>query len=70
MVIVSQDQGAETLEEAKRRVEEEKRASAMAHPLVQAALETFPDAQLVARRDKSPHNRQVLDGDDDQSAEQ
>jgi len=51
IIAISQEPGAPTLREQERAAEAGKRAAVMEHPLVKAALETFPDAELVARRD-------------------
>ena len=51
IISISQEPGAPTLREQERAAEAEKRAAVMDHPLVKAAMETFPDAELVARRD-------------------
>ncbi|WP_299394856.1 DNA polymerase III subunit gamma/tau [Pelagibius sp.] len=51
IIAISQEAGAPTLREQERAAEAGKRATVMEHPLVKAALETFPDAELVARRD-------------------
>ena len=52
MVSVSREEGDRTLAQQDDTLEQAKRAAAMQHPLVQAALETFPGAQMVDRRDK------------------
>ena len=52
MVTVSQAEGEETLQERRDRLESEKRARVMDHPLVRATLETFPDARVRAVREK------------------
>ena len=55
VITISQQQGAETLRQQARSEEAAKRAAAMQHPLVQAVIETFPEAKLVARREpKAP----------------
>lgn len=51
IISISQEPGAPTLREQERAAEAGKRAAVMDHPLVKAALESFPDAELVARRD-------------------
>jgi DNA polymerase-3 subunit gamma/tau len=52
MVTVSQADGEETLQERRARLDAEKRARVLDHPLVRAALETFPDARVRAVREK------------------
>jgi DNA polymerase-3 subunit gamma/tau len=49
VVSVSQDDGAPTLAEAAKTEEARLKAAALDHPLVKAALETFPGARFVAR---------------------
>ena len=73
MVSVSGEDGAPSLFEQDQAEEAEKRAAMMAHPLVQATLETFPGARLVARRDKpgrgdpeNPDRENPDQGDPDQ----
>ncbi len=51
IISISQEPGSPTLREQERATEAGKRAAVMEHPLVKAALESFPDAELVARRD-------------------
>jgi DNA polymerase-3 subunit gamma/tau len=51
MVTVSSEEGAPTLGEQARAKEAALREAALAHPLVSAAMEAFPGAKLVARRD-------------------
>ena len=51
IVSVSQAEGEPTLAEQQRALEEAKRAELLADPLVKAALEAFPGAKIVARRD-------------------
>jgi DNA polymerase-3 subunit gamma/tau len=53
VITVSQQEGEATLRAQVRAVEDEKRAAVLQHPLVQAVLETFPDAKLVARRERA-----------------
>ncbi len=52
MVTLSQEAGAASLDQQAKSLEAQKREQAMAHPLVQAALTTFPGARLIDRRDK------------------
>jgi len=52
VVSVSREAGASPLREQQKAREAERRAEVMTHPLVQAVIETFPGAKLVARRDK------------------
>jgi len=49
VVSVSQEGGAATLAEAAKAEEARLKAAALDHPLVKAALETFPGAKFVAR---------------------
>jgi len=51
MVSVSGEPGAPSLAEQSREREAELDQEALVHPLVQAALEAFPGAKMVARRD-------------------
>lgn len=53
VVSLANSGGNETLAARAEAAESAKRDEAMAHPLVQAALEAFPGAKLVARRDKA-----------------
>ncbi|MEO3427544.1 DNA polymerase III subunit gamma/tau [Pelagibius sp. CAU 1746] len=52
VITISQEAGDATLREQQNAAEAEKRAAVMRHPLVQAVIENFPDAKLVARRDR------------------
>ncbi len=52
MVTLSQAEGSATLQAQAAAEEADKRSAAMQHPLVQATLRTFPDAKLVARRER------------------
>jgi DNA polymerase-3 subunit gamma/tau len=51
VITISQQQGEATLRAQTKATEAAKRAAVMQHPLVQAIIETFPTAKLVARRD-------------------
>ncbi len=51
MVSVSQDPGEASIGDQARAREARLTEAALQHPLVQAAMETFPGAKLVARRD-------------------
>jgi DNA polymerase-3 subunit gamma/tau len=51
MVSVSQDQGEASIADQSRAREAHLTEAALQHPLVRAAMETFPGAKLVARRD-------------------
>ena len=51
MVSVSQDPGAASIADQARAREARLTEAALQHPLVRAAMETFPGAKLVARRD-------------------
>ncbi|MHA1107934.1 MAG: DNA polymerase III subunit gamma/tau, partial [Alphaproteobacteria bacterium] len=73
LVSVSGEQGAATLREQVEAAAAAKRGAAISHPLVQAALETFPGATVEAVRDKTPAdhveageaaNDEPIDGDD------
>ena len=58
VITISQQEGAATLRSQQKAAEEAKREEVLRHPLVQAVIETFPDAKLVARRDRKappPH---------------
>ncbi|TWT03084.1 DNA polymerase III subunit gamma/tau [Reyranella sp. CPCC 100927] len=52
MVSVSGDAGEPTLQQQRVAAEDARRARAMAHPMVQAAMELFPGATLEAVRSK------------------
>jgi DNA polymerase-3 subunit gamma/tau len=54
VVSVSRDEGAQTLSQAAAREAERILSEAAAHPLVKAALETFPGAAIEAVRDLGP----------------
>jgi DNA polymerase-3 subunit gamma/tau len=51
MVAVSGEPGAPSLDQQAREREAELDRAALGHPLVQAAMEAFPGAKMVARRD-------------------
>ncbi|MGF1631547.1 MAG: DNA polymerase III subunit gamma/tau [Kiloniellaceae bacterium] len=51
VITISQQPGETTLRARLKADEAAKRAAVMQHPLVQAIIETFPEAKLVARRD-------------------
>ncbi|MGD1877055.1 MAG: DNA polymerase III subunit gamma/tau [Kiloniellaceae bacterium] len=51
VITISQQPGETTLREQLKALEAGKRDAVMQHPLVQAIIETFPQAKLVARRD-------------------
>jgi DNA polymerase III subunit gamma/tau len=54
VVSVSREEGAQTLSQAAAREAERILSEAAAHPLVKAALETFPGAAIEAVRDLGP----------------
>jgi DNA polymerase-3 subunit gamma/tau len=54
VVSVSREEGAETLGQAAAREAERIMSEAAAHPLVRAALDTFPGAAIEAVRDLGP----------------
>ena len=64
VITISQQEGETTLREQQRAAEAGKRAAVMQHPLVQAVIETFPDAKLVARRDRAKPGPGGALGDD------
>ena len=64
VITISQEAGEITLREQQRSVEAAKREVVMRHPLVSAVIETFPDAKLVARRDRA-ETRPVHDNPED-----
>ncbi len=64
VITISQQEGETTLREQQRAVEAEKRAEVMQHPLVQAVMETFPEAKLVARRDRPKHGAAEIHSDE------
>jgi len=53
VISISQEAGETTLREQQRCEEAAKREAVLRHPLVHAVIETFPDAKLVARRDRA-----------------
>ncbi len=57
VISISQGEGAPTLREQNREAEAEKRRLLLQHPLVKAAMETFPGAELVARRERARKNQ-------------
>ncbi len=54
VVSVSDAPGAATLRDARQDLADRQRAAAQENPLVQAVLETFPGAKMVALRDEPP----------------
>ncbi|WP_340116653.1 DNA polymerase III subunit gamma/tau [Pelagibius sp. 7325] len=52
VITISQQPGEATLRDQQKAEEAAKRDAVMQHPLVQAIVETFPQAKLVARRDR------------------
>ncbi len=56
---VSDGQGAPTLVERQNAAREAEAAAVRAHPLVKAALETFPDAELIEDGVDTPDRREV-----------
>jgi DNA polymerase-3 subunit gamma/tau len=78
MVTLSSEPGEETLRARREAAEAERRGAALGHPLVQAALETFPGATVEAVHVHAPAPPPVpaaaddagLDGpaDDDEQA--
>jgi len=54
IVALSSEGGAPTLAEARRQRESERRSDAVAHPLVQSVLASFPGATIVEVRDRVP----------------
>ncbi|MDH3790363.1 MAG: DNA polymerase III subunit gamma/tau, partial [Rhodospirillales bacterium] len=54
VVSVSDAPGAAMLRDARRDLADRQRAAAQENPLVQAVLETFPGAKMVALRDEPP----------------
>jgi len=54
VVSVSREEGAQTLSQAAAREAERVLSEAASHPLVKAALETFPGAAIEAVRDLGP----------------
>jgi DNA polymerase-3 subunit gamma/tau len=71
VITISQQEGEATLRSQLKAVESAKREAVLQHPLVQAVIETFPEAKLVARRDrKAPEpKRPAEDSDNDSDAE-
>jgi DNA polymerase III subunit gamma/tau len=72
VITISQQAGEATLREQARAEEAAKRAAAMQHPLVQAVIETFPEAKLVARRERkaAPHSAETIPDDPDEGADE
>jgi len=74
VVSVAQEAGAPTLAEAAKAEQARLKAAALDHPLVKAALETFPGAKFVARHGApatsptSPDADPEQDSEDDQEA--
>jgi DNA polymerase-3 subunit gamma/tau len=64
VITISQEAGEASLREQQNAAEAERRAAVMQHPLVQALVETFPDAKLVARRDRVETDRAEQAPDD------
>jgi DNA polymerase-3 subunit gamma/tau len=66
VVSVSQEAGAPPLRDQARAYEDALRAAALAHPLVQAAMQTFPGAKLIDRRGAPAGGgpEQASEGDD------
>jgi len=62
VVAVSQAEGAPTLQQADDAREAERRSEVAAHPLVRAALETFPGATIAAVRERFAAAEPGLDG--------
>jgi DNA polymerase-3 subunit gamma/tau len=62
-VSVSSEQGEPTLGQQRERAAADRRSAALSHPLVQAALETFPGAEVAAVRERAvePEAQQPLD---------
>ena len=54
VIAVSNEEGQPTLAEAAAAAAADRKAQALAHPLVRAALKTFPGAELVAVRELIP----------------
>ena len=52
VITISQQEGEATLRSQHKAAEEARREEVLRHPLVQAVIETFPEAKLVARRDR------------------
>jgi DNA polymerase-3 subunit gamma/tau len=70
VITISQQPGSETLRHQARADEAAKRAAVMQHPLVQAIIETFPEAKLVARRDPKAPPRAPEPDDADEGADE
>ncbi len=70
VISLSQAAGEATLRDQLRAAEAAKRDAVLQHPLVQAVIETFPGAEMVARRDKEgpggalPDPDETPEGDD------
>jgi len=62
-VSVSSEPGEPTLGQQRERAAADRRSAALSHPLVQAALETFPGAEVAAVRERAiePETQQPLD---------
>jgi len=71
VITISQQAGTETLRQQAKADEAAKRAAVMQHPLVQAIIETFPEARLVARRErKAPLPAEPIPDDLDEGADE
>ena len=70
VITISQQEGEPPLRQQVKAVEAAKRDAVMQHPLVQAIIETFPDAKLVARRDRKPPEPEFIPDTVDDSAEE
>jgi len=53
VVVLARQDGGQTVEEQRKGEEASRKQDALAHPLVQAALKTFPGAEIVAVRPRA-----------------
>ncbi|MEE8534592.1 MAG: DNA polymerase III subunit gamma/tau, partial [Kiloniellales bacterium] len=70
VVSLSQDSGDPTLREQARERAARMDEAAKQHPLVQAALETFPGARIVARRVSGKNEAATGDGENASKGDQ
>jgi DNA polymerase-3 subunit gamma/tau len=67
VVVLAPQQGGQTVEEQRKGEEAMRKEDALAHPLVQATLKSFPGAEIVAVRRRAPAPEAVPDPEFDQA---